>query len=310
MVAYPWNIQNIKFNYGEINTMTYYKNHKYMQKDTATKYDAVLPDYYFFDFLSKNYVDETEFLKQYLENKRFKSTLEFGVGTGRMTNFILPKSSTYTGIDLSNSMIEKIKQRFHGSNGDFIVKPINDYIDQTDKLSTFDFVCSFYAYNYSLLSFWEYYYPETDEHGCYKDLELAEQRAKSEIKKLFTQLKPGTQFMFYYFDAYSAEQSYATRILEQELPFPHDDRGYTFKVFTNTLDELSNISYKLEHKNGYAKLLNTEHLINYYSTLHLAESIKTFEDKELLVNAFKAYQLDNGNYHIPAGVNVVTGVVK
>ena len=85
--------------------MTYYENHKYMQKDTATKYDNTLPQYFMFDFESKAYKEESYFLEKYLSNKVFNNTLEFGVGTGRMTQHILPKTTNYTGIDLSTSMI-------------------------------------------------------------------------------------------------------------------------------------------------------------------------------------------------------------
>lgn len=291
--------------------MTYYENHKYMQKDTATKYDNTLPKYFMFDFESKAYKEESYFLEKYLSNKGFNNTLEFGVGTGRMTQHILPITTNYTGIDLSISMIESSKKRFGSDFPEalFVVSPINDFIDNADSLDEFDFVCSFYAYNYGLLSFWEYYNPETDEHGQYEDTVKAEKNAVSQINKLFSQLKKGTKFYFYYFDAYSVEQSYVTRILEQELPFPHNDRGYTLKVLVNYLKNMNNISFEVEYLNGYAQFENLDHLVNFYSTLHLARSLEKMEDIRDLVNYVKVFQQQDGRIKLPSGVNVISGEI-
>lgn len=308
MVACPQNIQIIEEK-RRIN-MTYYEKHKYLQKDTAKKYDEVLPDYYFFDFDSKKYVDERYFLQKYLNNNKFKAAFELGVGTGRMSELIIPHVSEFKGIDFSESMIQKTKKRFKDTNSEFTTISINDFIDKKPNMDNIDFLCSFYAYNYSLLSYFEYYYPETDEHGAYSDKILAEHNAANEIRKLFKLLKPGTKFMFYYFDAYSTEQTYVTHVLEKELPFPYDDRGYTYKLLLHTLKNIKNVDFEVDHKTGYAELKDTTHLLKYYSTLHLAGELNTFEDKVNLFDAFKAFKLSTGEYHIPAGVNIITGNVK
>ena len=283
-----------------------------MREDTAEKYDEVLPNYYFFDWESKKYIEETFFLKKYLADKKFSHALEFGVGTGRMTKIVQPHTNAYTGIDLGQSMVEKTQSLIGRNNDRFINIDINSFISQeSSNFKQYDFFTSFWAYNYSLLEFFEYYFPETDDHGRYSDLVLAEDKAKNQIEKLFTSFSKNTEFLIYYFDAYSVEQSYVTSVLEKDLPFPYDDRGYTYKLLQKVLSEIDKIDVEFEHLNGFAKLKNTTHLLNYFGTLHLEGFLNTEVQKEALINHFSAYQDENGIYSLPAGLNVIRGrVVK
>ncbi|QUE87977.1 methyltransferase domain-containing protein [Exiguobacterium alkaliphilum] len=291
--------------------MTFYENSKYLAVNTASDYDKFLPEYYFFDDESKKYIEETEFIQQTIGDRKYSSTLELGVGTGRVTKYLGPLSDEYKGIDISQSMISRITKKLPDSKYSFVVQDINSFIDNnSEELNKYDFVGSFWAFNYSILSFFEYTNFETGEVHPYQDLKSAEESAIQQVIKLFSNLKSGTEFLFFYFDAYSVEQSYVTRILQKELPFPYYDRGYTFKVFQKALNSLKTINYKCIYKNGYVELKNTEHLINYFSSLHLKGKLNTEEEKLLLVDSFKVYQYEDGHYEIPAGMNIISGKIK
>lgn len=288
----------------------YIKGSKYLDEDTGIKYDSYLPEYYFFDFESKKYILEEKMVCSLFNNKEYKSILELGVGTGRITSYLINKSEDYKGIDISQSMINQLKQKIDKPRADFSVFEINDFINQYDNFNDHDLICSFWAFNYSILSFFETENYDTNEIIPSNNLIESEKKASNHISKLFKSLKKGCDFVFFYFDAYSVEQSYATRIMEETLPFPYYDRGYTYKVFKNTLQNLKNkqlLDYSVEHLNGFVKLENDNHLLNYYKELHLKNEINSKEDENKLLSAFLPYKFTSGEYKIPAGVNIVIG---
>lgn len=291
--------------------MKYYDNSKYLAKETANNYDKYLPNYYFFNDTTRKYEEELEIILAMINDKKFESVLELGVGTGRVTEKLISKSQRYTGIDISDSMIQKINEKLGGhEDTNFYTSDIGAFINKNYELNDINFLCSFWAFNYSVLSHFEYKDFETNTLFQSEDLELAEEGAIKQIKKLFSMLAPKAEFLFLYFDAYSVEQSYVTRILEKTLPFPYNDRGYTFKVFKRALSKINNLNYSIDHLNGFVKLDNDHHLLNYFKTLHLKGEISTPEDEDTLFNSFNVYKNVIGEYHIPAGVNIVRGRVN
>ncbi|EME3529414.1 class I SAM-dependent methyltransferase [Enterococcus faecium] len=286
----------------------YYKNSKYLSKDTATNYDLYLPEYFFFDNYTKSYKEEIDIIISNLDSKIYNTILELGVGTGRITEKIIPFSENYIGLDISESMIDKITRKLANNKADFFVYDINEFIRSTSSLDNVDFLCSFWAFNYSVLAHFERKNFNTNTLIPCEDLNLAEKQAIDQIVRLLSLLNPGTDFLFFYFDTYSVEQSYVTTVLEQQLPFPHNDRGYTFKVFKKALSFAS--EYSNTHLNGYVYIKNDKHLLDYFKTLHLKGAINTSQDEQALINHFSAYKKRDGTYKIPAGVNVVKGKTK
>ncbi|GAX48218.1 methyltransferase domain-containing protein [Pseudolactococcus reticulitermitis] len=288
--------------------MVYDENSKYLAKDTAENYEKYLPKYYFFDDEIREYVEETVVVENKLSRESFNSVLEFGVGSGRITELLMPISKKYKGIDISDSMIKRINRRFPVEKSQFEVFDINEFINQNiDGLRQYDFIGSYWAFNYAILSFFEYRDLSTGKTYAIDNLTEAEEKAKEQITKLFSNLSKGTKFLFLYFDAYSVEQSYVTSVLEQSLPFPYNDRGFTFRLFKKILHQLESVKFVHEHKSGFVILDDDEHLIEYFKNLHLKGYLDSDESIELLMNTFRAYKYEDGHYEIPAGMNIISG---
>ena len=288
--------------------MVYYENSKYQSEHTADQYDKYLPEYYFLDEENREYIEEKIMIEKKLSGENFKSVLELGVGSGRVTELLMSKAKQYTGIDISESMIKKIEQRFYMKKCQFEVFDINDFLNENlENLKQYDFIGSFWAFNYAILSFFEYQDLCTGKVYAVDDLVKAEELAKEHFEKVFNNLNKGTKFLFVYFDAYSVEQAYVTSVLEWILPSPYNDRGFTFKLFNNLLCNLDNVEVTHEYKNGFVILSDDEHLIGYFSNLHLKGYLEDSEAIELLVNNFRAYRYEDGHYEIPAGVNLLYG---
>ncbi len=71
----------------------------------------------------------------------FKKVLELGCGTGKNTQFLLQKNASVTGLDFSNEMLAKAKEKIQDKRVQFILTDLNS--DWPTPVKSFDLVtCS------------------------------------------------------------------------------------------------------------------------------------------------------------------------
>jgi len=63
---------------------------------------------------------ESVALKKVLQNLDFKNCLEIGCGTGKNSVWLITKAIQLTGVDLSEGMLKKAKEKIRSSNAEFI----------------------------------------------------------------------------------------------------------------------------------------------------------------------------------------------
>ncbi len=90
----------------------------------------------------KKYVLEDELLKDFLENAKSKSCLEFGCGNGRMTQFLADIFGSVYALDISAGMIKSAKKRLKSiDNITYLVEDKDKRIDLNSQ--SIDFIFSF-----------------------------------------------------------------------------------------------------------------------------------------------------------------------
>ncbi len=78
-------------------------------------------------------------LKQILKDKTFENILEIGCGTGKNTEWLHKKTKNLVGVDFSEEMLEKAKQKISSENVQFVRADIQEnwsFEDETYDLVT------------------------------------------------------------------------------------------------------------------------------------------------------------------------------
>lgn len=73
-------------------------------------------------------------------------------------------------------MIKKVRENY-GDKCTFVVSGINEFLSRRSSLNEYDFICSFWVFNYAILSFFEYYDVDLKKHVAYQDIRQSEENA-------------------------------------------------------------------------------------------------------------------------------------
>jgi ubiquinone/menaquinone biosynthesis C-methylase UbiE len=86
---------------------------------------------------------EATALREVLEEIEFDNCLELGCGTGKNTEWLITKAKHVTGVDLSEEMLNKAKEKISSDKVRFLLANMNsnnDYSDRMYDLVTFSLV--------------------------------------------------------------------------------------------------------------------------------------------------------------------------
>lgn len=260
-----------------------YSRHPWLKIRTTLE-DYVAPDYY--DKLLKPYSfggrDDLEYFDDFIRSLSDKQkTLELGTGTGRVTHRALDSGKTdgFTGVDLSEKMINSVKTRFTGfSNTNFVQSDSLKFLE--NDVEKYNFVFSLWSLSHSV-----------HQHMETLGIENGYAYAHRVLHNFFeNNLKKDGHFFLIHFDALSDEQKILRKILKRVSPlyFQHDQQSLSKKVVDFTLDTLKSIGiveYKVAHLVGDPNVYSTmdealETFINFHLESH-------FNDKDELPEVYQ-----------------------
>jgi ubiquinone/menaquinone biosynthesis C-methylase UbiE len=105
-------------------------------KNTYNAPDVV----HWYDGLNEITTVEKKIFENYASTLQNGTILDIGIGGGRTTAFLLPKSSSYTGIDLSEAFVEVCRKKFSTANIRLMdARDLSAFRDDTFDLVNFSF---------------------------------------------------------------------------------------------------------------------------------------------------------------------------
>jgi SAM-dependent methyltransferase len=238
------------------------------------------------------------------------NVVEFGCGTGRVTERVAPYAASLLGVDYSPSMIDTFASRY--PTADTLCLDTRDAVHllQTKgSADSFDLVTAFWSLSYPLGACFE----ELTENGivALESQEEGRRKAKQLVKDMVNLLTENGHFLCLLFDSDSAEQRLVTEAWETIAPTPFGDRGYTRSLLLEALRECEN--------DGQGWLTHARH-----GGVALADDVKTarrwftsahFKDLPALVDSenvmadvdhfIEKHTSGDGRVHLPAGVHFI-----
>ncbi|MBN9737716.1 MULTISPECIES: class I SAM-dependent methyltransferase [unclassified Pseudonocardia] len=201
--------------------------------ESAGVYDErLLPHYY-------GGVEDVDIVARHLLGKFGRPTssldvVEFGCGTGRISQVLVPYAEKLTACDYSQVMISAIQDRFPcvetmvGDTRDLVAK-----LHEDGRGGAFDVVAAFWSLSYPIGEFFETM--SADGIIPVTDFAAASRAAEDFVSSMVSLLAPGGRLIALYFDSDTPEQKLVTRMWERIASFPDGGRGYTRKVLLRAL---------------------------------------------------------------------------
>jgi len=125
-------------------------------------------DYYDLLYLDKNYKEEVDYVFSIIPNKNGIKILELGCGSGGHAEFFCENGNLVHGVDLSNSMIEKAKDKkidnFYPSQGNIVNFELNVKFDLATSMFH---VISYLNHNDDLLKCFKKVYNHLEMNGLF-----------------------------------------------------------------------------------------------------------------------------------------------
>jgi SAM-dependent methyltransferase len=107
-----------------------------LNKNTYNSADVV----HWYKGLTKIEAVEKKVFEHYTSILQNGTILDIGIGGGRTTSYLLPKSSSYTGIDLSQAFVDVCKKKFTTANIRLMdARDLSAFSDDTFDLVNFSF---------------------------------------------------------------------------------------------------------------------------------------------------------------------------
>ncbi len=252
-------------------------------KIRTTLEDYVAPDYY--DKLLKPYSfegrDDTDFFSNFIEKLPPKqNVLELGTGTGRITTLALNSNftGTFTGVDLSKDMINKVSEKFSTfKKATFIQSDSLKFLESSSE--TYDLVFSLWSLSHSIHQHMEILGVENGYAFAHRTI----------FNFLKNNLRKGGSFFLIHFDAQSEEQIILRKILRNINPlyYQENQQSYSKRAIDFTLGSLKDtgiIDYTATHHIGDPITYNSiEEALETFINFHL-ESY--FNDRDELVDIY------------------------
>jgi SAM-dependent methyltransferase len=271
-------------------------------------YDRLLLPHYF-DGREDIEIIEDLLADTYGPARQDLTVVEFGCGTGRITEAVAPYAARLTLADYSPTMIDAARCRFPGA--ETIVADTRDAVADLalDRTGTFDLVGAFWSLSYPIGEFFESMTATSVKSRT--DHAAAHAAATAFVDGLVSLLAPGGRLVALYFDAETPEQRLVTRLWERIAPFPQGGRSYSIDVLLNGLRQPEQAgSGTLTHtrKGGTAVASGRQAALDWINRVHLKSFGTLIQDPEVQqeVEAFvDSYELADGRYALPTGVHLI-----
>ncbi|WP_040801371.1 methyltransferase [Nocardia higoensis] len=235
--------------------------------------------------------------------------VEFGCGTGRMTDVLAPFARDLVLADYSETMVAAVSQRF--PDAQTICADTSDAVTALlggGRERSFDLVTAFWSLSYPIGEFFE----ELTTAGIVPrhDRVRARDRACEFVCDMVRLVAPGGHLLAMLFDAESLEQRLVTQAWETIAPFPEGGRAYTRHVLVDALRAAENQGEgTLVHtrRGGVAWAPSRESAREWFFGVHfkhhpcllgdlrLAAAVEEFIDR---------YECADGGVALPSGVHV------
>ncbi|MFD3509323.1 methyltransferase [Nocardia sp. NPDC058666] len=236
--------------------------------------------------------------------------VEFGCGTGRITDAIAPYARNLVLADYSETMVAAVAQKFPDAQticadtGDAVTSLI-----AADRASTFDLVTAFWSLSYPIGEFFE----ELSSAGVrpQRDQAVAADQARKFVLDLVGLVAPGGHLLTMLFDAESPEQQLVTQAWETVAPFPDGGRAYTRHVLIDALRDAENRGDgTLTHTRlgGVAWAPTRAAARDWFFGVHFKHHPQLLGDRDLeqVVEEFiDEYHMPNCGVALPSGVHFI-----
>ncbi|MFJ4030181.1 class I SAM-dependent DNA methyltransferase [Paenarthrobacter sp. NPDC089989] len=233
--------------------------------------------------------------------------VEFGVGTGRVSEALMPYAKDFLAVDNSPEMLDEFGRRFPSANILCL-----DMVEAVDTLlvdgrkGTFDLIGAFWSLSYPIGNFFE----TLTTDGIEPVDEPADARLQAEnfIRKIVQLLKPGGHLMVLFFDSDSSEQRVVSSAWERVAPHPEGGRDYSRKLLTSVLMEeewAGHGALTVSRLPGKATCPDAEAAGRWFQHLHFKDLPALLDDREVssMVSDFvDEHTQSDGTVHLPCGV--------
>jgi SAM-dependent methyltransferase len=236
--------------------------------------------------------------------------IEFGCGTGRVTEHLVPYARRLIGIDSSPAMLTALAERcptvepVHADTREAVAN-----LHQSGRAGSFDLVGAFWSLNYPLGEYFETLTAEgvtpRADHG------RAREEALGFVHDLARLVAPNGHLIALFFDADTPEQRLVTRLWERVAPFPEGGRSYTFQLLLDGLCRAEHtIGGMLTHtrRAGIARAPTIAAALEWFTVVHLKDLPALVDDPEVqrLVGDFVLRHVQpSGAVALPTGVHVI-----
>lgn len=238
------------------------------------------------------------------------NVVEFGCGTGRVTEAIAPYAAASVLADYSETMVAAVASRFPAA--ETICADTRDAVAQlidAGRAASFDLVTAFWSLSYPIGEFFE----ELSPRGVRlrDDQAHAAVQAGDFVRDLVRLIAPGGHLLAMLFDAESPEQQLVTRAWEKVAPFPLGGRVYTRHVLIDALraaEERGEGVLSHTRLGGVAWAPNRDAAREWFSGVHFKHHPQLLEDTEVAreVDDFiDRYGMASGGIAIPSGVHLI-----
>lgn len=260
-------------------------------------------------------VEDIDLVSDWLTEHRGAPTrsldvVEFGCGTGRITEAIEPYARSLVLADYSETMVAEVARKF--PDVQTICADTRDAA--TDLLDagrgrSFDLVTAFWSLSYPIGEFFE----ELTHVGVRRrrDQWLARDKARDFVFDLVRLLAPGGHLLAMLFDAESPEQQLVTKAWENVAPFPQGGRAYTRHVLIDALRDAEDQGQGvLTHTRlgGVAWAPSRDAAREWFFGVHFKHHPRLLGDPQLesAVEEFiDRYETSSGGVALPSGVHLI-----
>jgi SAM-dependent methyltransferase len=236
--------------------------------------------------------------------------VEFGCGTGRVTEHLVPYARRITGVDSSPAMLATLAERCP------TVEPVCadtrkavTNLHELGRVGSFDLVGAFWSLSYPLGEYFETLTAEgitpRADHG------RAREEALGFVHDLARLVGPGGHLIALFFDADTPEQRLVTRLWERVAPFPEGGRGYTFQLLLDGLRRAERtVGGTLTHTRhtGVAWAPTAAAAVDWFTVVHLKNLPALVDDPDVqreVGDFVLRHAQPSGEVALPSGVHVI-----
>ncbi|WP_446221624.1 methyltransferase [Nocardia sp. IBHARD005] len=236
--------------------------------------------------------------------------VEFGCGTGRITEAIAPYARNLALVDYSETMVTAVAQKFPESQT--IGADTSDAVTallRGGRSMSFDLVTAFWSLSYPIGEFFEELSPAGVRPRC--DQVRSREQARQFVLDLVGLVAPGGHLLAMLFDAESPEQQLVTRAWEAVAPFPDGGRAYTRNILVDALRDAENQGDgTLTHTRlgGVAWAPSRDAARDWFFGVHFKHHPQLLDDPALAIAVeefIDRYEIAGGGVALPSGVHLI-----